>query len=191
MLTERLDLSPLRPEDLDDLYQIYSDPETWQHLPSGRHTEPSRSLAMIESSERDWQESGVGRWAIRLRSPEAKLPAGSFIGAGGLSPTVGGAWNLGYRLAPAAWGRGFATEFSLACLELAAQTGPEKPVTARVLENNPASATVLEKVGLKLLWAAKGVPEGVPEGPTTNLPRRIYADRVLDDGLLRALIGLG
>ena len=53
---------------------------------------------------------GLGSWAVRSASDHA------FVGVGGVDMTAGGVWNLGYRLAPAAWGQGFASEIALAAV---------------------------------------------------------------------------
>ncbi|WP_394942002.1 GNAT family N-acetyltransferase [Psychromicrobium sp. YIM B11713] len=198
MLTERLSLSPLGPADLEEAHQVYTDPGTWQHLPSGRHTELAQTEQLLARSAENWEKYHAGLWAVRLRKPINDLAAGSFIGNGGIVRTVGDAWNLGYRLTPASWGAGLATELSRAALELAADAAPQHAVTARVLENNPASIAVLEKIGLRLCWMKSAAADqpGRTAGATlptetTELPRRIYADRELSEELLTGLIALG
>jgi hypothetical protein len=64
-------------------------------------------------------------------------------------------------------------------------------VTARVLAANPASVRVLERLELELVW--RGASSAAPTGPadTTHLDRLIFADRVLDDDTLDAVIALG
>lgn len=59
-------------------------------------------------------------------------------------------WNLGYRFAPEAQGRGFATGLARAAVDAARERRPELPVVAYLLENTPASAAVARKVGLAL-----------------------------------------
>jgi hypothetical protein len=41
------------------------------------------------------------------------LTVGTFIGTGGMNMTPVHVWNLGYRLSPMSWGRGFASEIAL------------------------------------------------------------------------------
>ncbi|WP_052663490.1 GNAT family N-acetyltransferase [Psychromicrobium lacuslunae] len=197
MQTERLLLSPLGLADLNETHRVYADPETWLHLPSGRHTELAQTEQMVRRAEQDWSEQGAGAWAVRLRHGVNDLAEGAFIGTGGINVTVGGAWNLGYRLTPASWGKGLATELALAAMAFAAELSAQTPVTGRVLENNPASFVVLEKAGLKLRWqyaetaSDHGSQRSDDPHSTIALPRRIYADREIDADLLNQLIALG
>ena len=39
LATPRLQLDPVVPEDLDEHVALMSDPGSWAHLPSGRHTD--------------------------------------------------------------------------------------------------------------------------------------------------------
>lgn len=197
MQTERLLLTPLSIADLSETHRVYSDPATWQHLPSARHSELAQSEQMVHRAEDGWATHGAGSWAVRLRQPVNDLAAGTFIGTGGISATVGEAWNLGYRLTPASWGKGLATELALSAVAFAAEISPQTPVTGRVLENNPASFVVLEKAGLQLRWSyaelapSEDSPHHEDPHSTIALPRRIYADRELDPELLAQLIALG
>lgn len=180
-LTARLILEPLTPADAADLFQIYGDPATWEHLPDGRFTELAQAEQQVERSAASHRVRGLGMWGIRVGAAGAteELPAGTFIGSGGLQYVDdAGIWNLGYRLTPRAWGRGFATEISRAALEAGAVLAPEIPITARVLSNNPASVAVLDKLGLTLVWEGVPAHAGVGTGAAAPL-RRVYADREL------------
>lgn len=187
--TARLRLEPLARADLAALHAIYADPATWRHLPVGRHGTLEQSERLIDQSEASWAASGLGRWAIRLRSPLAGpgpdrpgLPAGAFIGVASATLLECGARNLGYRLTPASWGAGFATEAAAAVLAVA--TPSALPVTARALAANPASVRVLERIGLIRLWSGSGQSD-------TALDRVVFADRPLAPDLLAAIIRLG
>lgn len=189
--TARLRLEPLAPSDTDDLFRVYSDPRTWEHLPSGRLTRVEQARERVERSARDVEQHGLGMWAVRVgvEGADATLPAGTFIGSGGLGYAAeAGVWNLGYRLDPAAWGRGFASEVAGAAVAAAADAAPHVPVTGRVLSNNPASVAVLEKIGLTLVW--EGLRPGAAPAPDGTAPptRRVYADRELTPAAVRWLV---
>lgn len=181
--TARLELRQLTGDDLEDIHRIYSDPATWLHLPSGRHTDVSQSLSLIERAGRSWVDPGLGYWAVRTITHTAALPGHSFIGSGGVNLCDGGVWNLGFRLCPDAWGNGFASELATAALYAASECRPEMPVTARVLSNNPASAAVVRAVGLELVWEGATAAES-----GTDVTRRVYADRPLAEPALAWLI---
>jgi [ribosomal protein S5]-alanine N-acetyltransferase len=189
--TERLLLRPLSLDHVDDYYRVYGDPRTWEHQPRYRHTTRGESARAIERSMESHRTYGFGHCAVVLREPVAGLAAGSFLGSAGAAMLRFDAWNLGYRFAPEAWGRGFATEAAGVALAAARSTRPETPVTARVLARNTASVRVLERLGLDLVWS--GVSNAVPAGPadTTHLERHVYADRTLGDETLQAVIALG
>ncbi|WEO77097.1 GNAT family N-acetyltransferase [Cryobacterium sp. SO2] len=203
--TARLRLDPLAPADLAAVHAIYADPVTWRHLPAGRHTTLAQTERMLDESEQSWSASGLGRWAIRLRAPVpgVGLAAGALIGVASATLTDCGARNVGYRLTPASWGVGLATEAATAVLAVA-QTS-DYPVTARALASNPASVRVLERIGLTRVWSGRGLPgatiapvsgdAGATPAPghpdSTALERVIFADRPLAPELLAAIIRLG
>lgn len=172
--TRRLALTPLQLVDVDDVFRVFSDAATWRHLPSGRHTDREQSRRTVEDAEDSWATAGLGPWAVRVAeaSASAGLPAGTFIGTGGVMMTPVSVWNLGYRLSPESWGRGFATELAHAAVDAASAVDADRPVTARVLSNNPASGTVAVRAGLSLIWL----------GPSTatvesGMWGQIYSDR--------------
>ncbi|RXZ46683.1 N-acetyltransferase [Agromyces fucosus] len=196
--TERLLLRPLTLDDADAYFRVYGDPRTWEHLPSSRHTSRAMSVDAIERAIAGRLEYGFSHNAVFLREPVGALPAGAFLGSAGARMLDFDAWNLGYRFAPEAWGRGFATEAARASLTAAQTTRPDTPVTARVLGDNAASIRVIERIGLELQWRGRAARLGGSDdehsstpGTTTHLDRVIYADRALGDEMLDAVIALG
>ena len=165
---------PLSPADLDDVHAIQSDPGTWEHLPSGRPTDINSTRRVIEMSEASWSAHGFGLWTIRLPDGTVAGTCGAFVNA---LPV----WNLGYRLSPAVWGHGLASEVAVAAVEAAQAADLTLPVVARVLSTNPASSRVAAKAGLTLRWRGR---------PTEGPKRLIHADRALEPELLRALAAL-
>lgn len=166
--TDRLVLTPLAPADIDDVHALFSDARTWTHLPGGRHTDRASTVDLVQRKIGGRARHGLGSWAVRTAHDHA------FVGVGGVDLTAGGLWNLGYRLVPAAWGKGYATEVARAAVAAAADVASEVPVTGRVLTNNPASAAVLRRAGLTLVWqgsTSAALPEGVE--------RQVWADRAL------------
>lgn len=189
--TARLLLTPLTLDHVDAYHRVYGDPRTWEHLPSGRHTHRGESARAIERAMQSRRAHGFGHCAVVLREPVGDLAPGTFIGSAGAAMLPFGAWNLGYRLAPDAWGHGLAGEASRVSLEAAREAAPAAPVTARVLANNLASIRVLERLDLELVW--QGASSSAPSGPddTTHLERLVFADRPLDDATLEAVVALG
>jgi RimJ/RimL family protein N-acetyltransferase len=68
--------------------------------------------------------------------------------------------ELGYRLRPDAWGKGYATEGAQALLSDALTRPGVRRVYAHALLSNPASLRVLEKIGMTYAgpWDYRGLP---------------------------------
>ena len=175
--TSRLWLDLPTEADVDDLFAIHSDPESWRHFPHGRHTDRDESVAMVSQSESQFALHGLGYWSIRDR------PGGPVVGRGGCTvPTGRMWWNLYYRFATSLHGRGYATETGLRALEAARDVQPDRPVLAHLLEHNTASRRTAERLGMRLAWRGPDRPNPDPEAI-----RLVYADREPTGELLAAI----
>jgi RimJ/RimL family protein N-acetyltransferase len=99
---------------------------------------------VVAASAASFAARGFGQWCVELRG-EAGL-----IGFAGLreieaTPDV----ELLYGLAPAQWGRGFATEASRAVLAYGFETAGLARIAGRTDTPNRASARVLERLGMR------------------------------------------
>lgn len=179
--TPRLLLTAPTPDDLAGLYALHADPAVWEHLPSHRHTDPERTAAQVARETASWRDHGLGSWVLRHRED----PAGPLLGLAGCRWHDGPAWNLGYRLARSAWGRGLAGEAVAAALSAAAAVDPALPVVAYLLEHNVGSRRTAERAGLELVW--RGPDAGNPDPAAVRL---VFADRALDGAALTAFTAL-
>ena len=119
-MTPRLVLTPVGPDDVDDLILLYSDPEVayW----TGPWTRETVEVWAADMAAR-WATDGVAKWIARDRSD------GSLVGRGGFTridldgETV---LELGWAVRDARTGHGYATEIGQAALAWAAehQRGP-------------------------------------------------------------------
>jgi RimJ/RimL family protein N-acetyltransferase len=166
--TERLDLCRPTLDDVAELHPILSDPRLWQHLPSGRSTEPEQTTARLRRWMAGWQAVGLDVWIARERGTD------TVVGYGGCSILPGGVWNLGYRFAVAAQGRGLATELGAQAIRRAGAARPEAPVIAYLLEHNLASAAVAQRLGMTCVH--RGPDAGNPDPTAVRL---VYAFRSL------------
>ena len=115
--TERLILRHLEPDDLDELYALYSDPVVRRYFPDS----PDGTLTYAETKEElEWFLNGhpnhpeLGLWATIYK------PTGQFIGRCGLLPwTIDGQYDVevAYMIAPAFWRQGLGSEAAQAILE--------------------------------------------------------------------------
>lgn len=175
--TERLRLDIPVAADLAQLHELSSDPLVWQHFPSGRHESIEQTRDMLERWQRDWDAAGLGTWIVRTTADD------KLIGYGGCvlrEVSAGEVWNLGYRFATAAQGRGYATELARAAADCARAHRPEVPVTAYLLETNGGSRRVVEKIGMTLV--ERRFDDGNPD-PTAI--RLVFTDRPIDLALIR------
>jgi RimJ/RimL family protein N-acetyltransferase len=148
--TEHLILRRLTPADLDNLFELDSDPEVMRFLsggaPTPREVIQSRILPAFLGSYQHFQ--GFGVWAAD------ETASGLFLGWFSLRPPEGGGpenVSLGYRLRRACWGRGYATEGARALIRKGFSELGVQRVYATTYEFNLASRRVMEKAGLSLV----------------------------------------
>ena len=84
---------------------------------------------------------------LLIVSHEADRPC--LVGGIGIQPEEGGGHELGYWLAPDAWGRGYATEAGRAVVEIARYALGLKRLVSGHFIDNPASGRVLAKLGFQ------------------------------------------
>ncbi|CAB4730448.1 MAG: GNAT family N-acetyltransferase [Actinobacteria bacterium] len=176
--TERLWLDQAVDADCDDLFAIHSDPASWAHYPSLRHTDRSRTPEIVRLSQRGFDEHGLGYWSVR------DLPRGPVIGWGGCAvPTPPWPWwNLAFRFSQSVVRRGYASEMARAAIAAAHRLDPDRPVLAYLLEHNEGSRRTTEGLGLQLVWRGADVPN-----PDPRAVRLVYLDREPDPALLEAI----
>ena len=163
--------------DVAAIHRIYSDPRVWAHFPSGRQATIEQTDQMVQLWLQGWERDGLSTWLIR------DAETGELLGNGGCSVRAEAFWNLGYRLAFEAHGRGVASAVASYAVEQAQLTRPDLPIVAYLLEHNLASARVAQKAGLTLRH--RGPDAGNPDPEAVRL---VFADRDLNaDQLASAL----
>jgi RimJ/RimL family protein N-acetyltransferase len=144
--TPRLLFRRLVPDDLDDLFALYRDPEVKQYIPDAPLTyEETRE-------ELEWFQHGhpkhpeLGLWATIHKE------TGRFIGRCGLLPwTLDGQAEVevAYLLAKAYWGQGLGTEAALAILNYGFEQLGFSRLVCLIEPENRASVRVAEKIGMR------------------------------------------
>jgi len=152
--TQRLLFRRLLPQDLDDLYALYADPEIRRYYPEGVLTyEETRQ-------ELEWFLNGhpahpeLGLWATIHKA------TGRFIGRCGLLPLeIDGRQEVevAYLIAKEFWGQGLATEATRAIAEYAFERLGLERLISLVTPGNTASQRVAEKTGMHLERAVDGI----------------------------------
>lgn len=147
--TERLDLRRFRRDDLDELSNVFAHREVWQ-FPYGRGFSRSETELFLDAQIAEWDEIGFGCWVARTKDD------GSIIGYVGLSvptflPEILPAVEVGWRFAPSAWGKGYATEGAAAALGQGFLTMGLSRICSVPQADNPRSALVAERLGMELV----------------------------------------
>ena len=144
--TERLILRAFRETDREAFAAINGDPRVGAWL--GGVIDRAASDAMLDRINAHIQETGWGLWAAE-RKADARL-----IGFVGLSTVkagalpIGPAIEMGWRLAPEAWGGGFATEGAQAALDWGFDHIDTSEIIAFTATTNLASQAVMRRIGL-------------------------------------------
>jgi RimJ/RimL family protein N-acetyltransferase len=143
--TERLALRRPDASDAVAFFQLDGDPETNRFSVYGPAPDQATSDARLQEWLQQWQEDGYGYWAL------AVSPNSAVVGFGGVRRIT---WqgqvvlNLYYKLQPAIWRHGYATELARAAIGLAQTHLPHLPIIARTRPDNLASQRTAERAGL-------------------------------------------
>jgi len=143
--TDRLLLRAVGPGDVDAVFAIHSNPETYRFHPDGVTRSREESAAQLAGWQREWREVGFGFWAVTVASDPR------VVGFGGLTRRTfheRSVLNTYYRFDPSAWGHGYATEMAATAAALARNLLPKLPMIARTRPGNLAAQAVAQKVGL-------------------------------------------
>ncbi len=144
--TERLLLRSWRDSDHEPFAALNADPRAMEFYPATLAREESDGLA--RAFQAAIEARGFGLWAV-----EAPGVAG-FVGYVGLSvPSYETAFTpcveIGWRLAPAYWGRGFATEAARAALRDGFGRLALAEVVSFTAVENQRSRRVMERLGMR------------------------------------------
>jgi ribosomal-protein-alanine N-acetyltransferase len=149
--TERLILRELLPEDETGMFELDSSAEVHRYLGNQPFTRIEESREIIHFIRKQYQEWGIGRWAVENKE------SGEFMGWAGLKFVRDLTnnhihyYDIGYRFIPRFWGKGFATEVAKACVNYGFEHLNVKEIFAMADINNAASLRVLEKSGLQFV----------------------------------------
>lgn len=147
--TERLILRELEYTDENDLFEMDSDPEVHLFIENN----PVKSIDEIQKAikmlKEQYVENGIARWAV-----VDKL-SNECIGWSGLKyfneqiNNHKNFYELGYRFKKKHWGKGFATESSIAVLNYGFKNLGVDTIFAIADPNNVNSKKVLTKLGFQ------------------------------------------
>jgi RimJ/RimL family protein N-acetyltransferase len=147
--TERLLLRRFTTADAGLLAALYGDARVMRFI-----TLQPPSLAEVESKIlpeylREYRELADGLGSFAAIEKETGQMAGRFSLKPANSYGLTGGTELGYRLYPAFWGRGLATEGARALIESAFERLHLERIVATTMADNTGSWRVLERCGLR------------------------------------------
>lgn len=145
--TERLLLRQHTEADYLNIYNLNQNEEVIQYTGNTSFTSVDDAKKVLEElilkQHRLYQ---TGRWAV-IRKADDK-----YIGWCGFKTDPDNQEiDLGYRFFREEWGKGYATEAALSCVEYAKSNFKGQLIYGRVDERNAASISVLEKCGFTYL----------------------------------------
>lgn len=147
--TARLILREIVSTDVDALFELDSDPEVHRYLGNNPVTDKSQIVAIIQNIRRQYEENGIGRWAIVSKE------TGNLLGWTGLKLVREQTnnhidfYDLGYRLIRKYWGQGIATESAIASLNYGFDTLRIPTIYGIADINNKGSNRILTKLGFQ------------------------------------------
>ncbi|QDK44845.1 N-acetyltransferase [Bdellovibrio sp. ZAP7] len=143
ILTDRLELRPHRPDDVDFMVELNSDPEITRYVPDGP-IDAAQASKLIASIRSQFLDRSIGRFVVIEKQTRKKL------GWCGLK------WiediqeiDLGYRFMKSAWGKGYAREAAQACLDYGFNTLKFEKIIAQIMPANTASVALAKRLGMK------------------------------------------
>ncbi len=159
--TERLYLRRWRATDRPPFAALNADPRVMEHFPAP--LSPEESEALILRIESHFEQHGFGVWAMEITGT---VPFAGFIGISiprfeaHFTPRV----EIGWRLASAHWGCGYATEGARAVLAFGFEQLGLAEVVSFTVPRNLRSRRVMERLGMTRNPADDFEHPALPEG---------------------------
>lgn len=146
--SERLGFRNWKSEDLKVMAAMNADNSVMEFFPNTQ-TEQMTAI-FIENMQQLFSERGFCYFAVETLEDKQLI---GFIGTAYqtyetfFNPSV----DIGWRLSPSAWGKGYATEGAKRCLKYAFETLKLEKVLAVAPAINEKSIAVMKKIGMKYL----------------------------------------
>lgn len=143
--TNRLRIRRLQESDLVALSSLFTNPTVMQFSIKGRPLTPAEITEQLKQYFAQYQRFGFSNWAVELKENS------TFIGIAGIHHMLVDNIDeieIGYRLLPAYWGHGYATEAVMAIRDYAFNTLGMRRLIAIIEPKNERSIRVAEKLNM-------------------------------------------
>lgn len=156
LISERVCLRPMNPDDASSIFALFSDPEAMRYWSYPPYTELAQAEARLARDIAGAAQSDVLPWGIAWE--------GTLIGTVTLHDLnlSGGRAELGYMLHRSHWGQGLASEAVSLAIDHAFTTLGLRRLEADIDPRNTASQRLLERLGfvregyLRERWCVAG-----------------------------------
>jgi RimJ/RimL family protein N-acetyltransferase len=142
LTTPRLSMVRWREEHLVELLVLASDERIVRHIVDGKPWNREYATDRHRAVLAHWRRYGYG-WRAALDRETDR-----FLGVASMTHRNVEAIEVGWWVAPAAWGRGLATEMATAVRDEAFKQPGVRRVVAQYQDGNDASGRVMTKIGL-------------------------------------------
>jgi ribosomal-protein-alanine N-acetyltransferase len=142
--TPRLELREWRMDDAQAFLAMYGDAEVMRHTRAAPCADLADAAARLRALIDAVAARGFGHWALVER--ETGALAGS---AGFRAWFADGELEIGFTIARALWGRGYATEIARATLEMGFSRFGAPRIWGLAAPENAASRRVMQKIGMR------------------------------------------
>ncbi len=139
--TDRLIMREWTLNDAVHLFDLNADPEVVKFTGNDAFRNKEEVIELIADYDQ-YQKYRMGRWTVELK------PNKEYLGWCGLKFINEDEIDLGYRFMRHHWGKGYATESSLAALHCGFSELGLKKIIGRVAKQNVHSLHVLKKLGM-------------------------------------------
>jgi RimJ/RimL family protein N-acetyltransferase len=140
--TPRLSLREMTPGDAENAYLLNLDPEVIRYTGDVPFESVEQARTFLENYDH-YRKYGFGRWAVDLKT------TGEYLGWCGLKYLPeSDEHDVGFRFFQKHWGKGYATEAAIACIDLGFRKFNMPFIVGRAMPANSASVRVLEKCGM-------------------------------------------
>jgi ribosomal-protein-alanine N-acetyltransferase len=149
--TERFYLREINQQDVDDLFELDSDPQVHIYIENNPVKTKEQIVEVIQMLQHQYKENGIARWAVIDKQTS------ECVGWSGLkffrTPLNGHVnfYELGYRFKTKYWGKGYATETSKAIINYGFEQLKVEKLYAITHPENEKSIQVLKKLGFDFI----------------------------------------
>ena len=148
--TDRLRLRQWRAaDDLPALAAINADADVMRWIAPNRPLRREETVALLAHIEAHWREHGYGLWAVEPRDRDAGCIGFAGLAVPSFLPEILPAVEVGWRLHPAWWGRGLATEAARTAVAYGFDTLGLRSVVSIIEPRNVRSLRVAAKLGMR------------------------------------------